>query len=472
MSQTDSADAPLSPTPLPPEERGFGAIPSHSSVIVLTALATAAAVALLLGAPLLWVVWLAGLLLAAGGVWAAGDFLVSRRLWRIAPLWARRRLPHAFSLGVPTRVVVELENPGRHPRVIDLFDEVDPAFSFEDLPQRVVMPPRSRRQITYTVTARQRGLARFGRVQLRCRSLAGCFEQRLTPGEPCELRVYPNFAALARYAWLAGDRRLAQIGIKSYARRGGGTDFRQLAEYQTGDAVRFIDWKATLRQGKPIVRQFQDERDQRVLFLLDCGRRMRADEGGKAIGGRHFDDALNALMLLAYVALKSGDEVGVITFGNHPGESRRIAPRKGQAALGALMNALYDLEPCAAHSDYAAAAREVGETQPRRALVIMLTNFRDEDADELRPALQLLRRRHLTLLASLREQVIGAIAGQPLDAPGRGIEAAAARLFAQSRRDAFARVVGDDALSIDVEPAQLATTLVNRYHAVKRAGLL
>jgi uncharacterized protein (DUF58 family) len=384
----------------------------------------------------------------------------------------RRLLPHALSLGAPTRVRVELENPGAHPCIVDLFDEVDPSFTFEGLPCRITVPAQGQLQVDYTVTAQQRGLARFGQVQLRRRSLAGSFEQRLSLGEPRELRVFPNFAALARYAWLAGDRRLAQIGIKNYARRGGGTDFRQLAEYQTGDAVRFIDWKATLRQRKPIVRQFQDERDQRVLFLLDCGRRMRADEGGNAIGGRHFDDALNALMLLAYVALKSGDEVGVLTFGNLPGQERRIAPRKGQAALGALMNALYDLEPCAAHSDYAAAARELAQAHPRRALVIVLTNFRDEDEGELRPALQLLRRRHLTLLASLRERVIGTLAAQPLDAPGRGVEVAAAHLFAQARRDAFARVVGDDALSIDVEPGQLATMLVNRYRAVKRSGLL
>ncbi|MDR2837831.1 MAG: DUF58 domain-containing protein [Azonexus sp.] len=441
-------------------------------MLALTLLATVAAVALLFGAPLVWVAWLAGLSLAAGLSWLAADGFISRRAWRAAPLQARRLLPHAFSLGVPTRVRIELENTGAHACIADLFDELDPSFTFEGLPQRIVMPARSRLQVDYIVTAQQRGLAHFGRVQLRRRSRLGSFEQRLSLGEPCELRVFPNFAALARYAWLAGDRRLAQIGVKSYARRGGGTDFRQLAEYQTGDAVRFIDWKATLRQGKPIVRQFQDERDQRVLFLLDCGRRMRADEGGSAVGGRHFDDALNALMLLAYVALKSGDEVGVITFGNRPGETRRIAPRKGQAALGSLMNALYDLEPCAAHSDYAAAARELAQAHPRRALVIMLTNFRDEDEGELRPALQLLRRRHLTLLASLRERVIGTLAAQPLDEPGRGVEVAAAHLFEQSRRDAFARAVGNDALSIDVEPAQLATTLVNRYHAVKRAGLL
>ena len=455
-------------------------LPSRRSLWVLTLLAAACAVALLLGAPLSWpggvgaspLAWALLGLLTVGLVWLVVDVVRSRRAWRAAPLQVRRLLPHALALGVPTVVRVEVENPGRHTCVADLFDEVDPAFAFDGLPRRITVPAQSKLELRYTVTARQRGPARFGRVQLRCRSLAGSFDQPMLLGQPCELRVFPNFAALARYAWLAGDRRLAQIGIKTYAQRGSGTDFRQLSEYRTGDPVRHIDWKATLRQNKPVVREFQDERDQRVLFLLDCGRRMRADEGERAIGGSHFDDALNALMLLSYVALREGDEVGVITFGNPPGQSRSFAPRKGLNTLGALMNALYDLQPSATHSDYAAAVREVARAHPRRALVIMLTNFRDEDADELRPALQLLRRGHLALVASLRERVIGHLAARPLDTPRRGIEVAAAHLFEQTRRDAFARVVNHDALSIDVEPAQLATALVNRYHAVKRAGLL
>jgi uncharacterized protein (DUF58 family) len=455
-------------------------IPSRRAIWALTLLVAACAIALLLGAPLSradgglapLAVGLIGLV-AAALAWALVDWLVSRRAWRAQPLRARRLLPHALALGVPTLVRVEIENPGARPCVADVFDEVDPGFAFDGLPQRISVPPLGRLELRYTVTALQRGPARFGRVQMRRRSPGGSFDQPLTLGEACELRVYPNFAALARYAWLAGDRRLAQIGIKTYAQRGSGTDFRQLSEYQPGDPVRHIDWKATLRQGKPVVREFQDERDQRIVFLLDCGRRMRADESAQqTVGGSHFDDALNALMLLAWVALREGDEVGVITFGNPPGQSRRFAPRKGQAALNALMNALYDLQPGATHSDYAAAVQELMRTQPRRALVIMLTNFRDEDADELQPALQLLRRRHLTLVASLRERVIANLAARPLHAPRRGIEAAAARLFEQSRRDAFARVTGNDPLSIDVEPAQLATALVNRYHAVKRAGLL
>jgi uncharacterized protein (DUF58 family) len=209
-----------------------------------------------------------------------------------------------------------------------------------------------------------------------------------------------------------------------------------------------------------------------VLFLLDCGRRMRADEGATSADGGHFDQALNALMLLSHVALKEGDEVGALSFGHAPGQQRRFAPRKGAATLNAMMARLYDIEPGTDHSDYLEAARDVMRLQRKRALVIMLTNFRDEDAAELAPALKLMRTRHLVLVASLRERVLREIAGQPLGVAERAVEVAGAHWFEQARRDAFRRVTGQDALSVDVEPRDLPVALVNRYHAVKRSRLL
>jgi len=448
-------------------------IPARVAVLALAGLAVAACVALLLGVPVGYVAAVAGVLLVLGFVGAGIDLWHSLRLWRAAPLRIERNLPGAFSLGVPTVLTLALVNEGTQAWRVSVFDELDAHFAFEGLPQTVAVPAASRVALRYTATATQRGVAQFGATQLRWRTRFGCFDMRHTLGEPRRLRVYPNFAALARYAWLSGDRRLAQIGIKTYAQRGLGTDFRQLADYKTGDSLRHIDWKATQRQRRPIVREYQDDRDQCVLFLLDCGRRMRADEGAQALrANSHFDEALNALMLLSYVALKEGDEVGAMTFGCPPEARRDFAARKGTATLNALMNRLHDIQPGATHSDYLLAAQELLRVQKRRALVIVLTNFRDEDAAELRPAIKLLRRKHLVLVASLREGVLGRIANQPLAQARDAVDVAAAHLFEQSRRDAFARVVGNDPLSVDVEPADLAVALVNRYHAVKRAGLL
>jgi uncharacterized protein (DUF58 family) len=448
-------------------------LPTRASILVLAGLALAAAVALAAGAPLAFVApaggGLIGVLLIAAGI----DLWRSLRLWRQSGVRIERRLPAAFAIGASTELTLDLVNASEQAWRMKVFDELDPLFDFEGLPRSLELAAQSRSRVSFRVKARQRGVARLGRTQLLWRTRAGCFEVRDLVGEASELRVYPNFAALARYAWLSGDRRLAQIGIKTFVQRGQGTDFRQLAEYKRGDPLRHLDVKASLRHRKPVVREFQDERDQCVMFLLDCGRRMRADEQSAGVGETsHFDDALDALMLLAYVALSEGDEVGAMTFGNEAGQSRDCAPRKGMGTLNVLMNKMHDLQPGGHHSDYLAAAQALSHRLRRRSLVIVLTNFRDEDSPELQPALRLLRRRHLVLLASLRETALGRIAGQPIAGPEDAVAVASAHLLSQARHNAFARVVDHDRLSIDVEPRQLAATLVNRYHEVKRAGLL
>ena len=458
-------------------------IPTRASVWALAALAVACAVALVAGAPLARLTLGVAGLAAALSATALLDVLLTLRSWRAAPLQWQRQLPAAFALGVPRTLAGSLVNDSDTRWRVALFDHLDPSFDVDGLPQALDVPARASVEVQYRLTPRRRGPAQFEPAELRVRTRFGLFELLRRVGATESRRVYPNFAAVSRYAWLAGDNRLAEIGIKAAPHRGTGTDFKQLAEYTPGASVRHIDWKATLRHRRPIVREYQDERDQTVLFLLDCGRRMRADEGaaGRTVGATghggilrtsHFDDALNALMLLAHVALKEGDAVGVMTFGTEAGNERHFTPRKGSTSLNALMASIYDIEPRATHSDYLAAASRLMHLQRKRALVVVLTNFRDEDSAELEPALRLLRTRHLVLVASLRERALRELGEQRLANDTAAVEVAGAHLFAQARRDAFVRLAQRDALLVDVEPAELPAQLVNRYRAVKRAGLL
>ena len=446
------------------------ALPSRATTRAVTAAALLALAALLAGATTATIAVAAISVTVLAIAWIALDALLTRAAWRAAPLIYTRRLPDAFALGVVRPVDGTLINPGRRSWRLRFIDHADPDLDVQGLPLALTLPPNSQTSIRYTVQPRRRGRVAFEPAALRVRSRGGSFEWQCRIGEAATRQVFPNFAAVARYAWLATDRRLADIGIKTQVQRGEGTDFKQLAEYRTGDSIRHIDWKATLKQSRPIVREFQDERDQCVIFLLDCGRRMRADEGTNSIHGSHFDEALNALMLLAHVALKDGDEVGALSFGH--ADRRSFAPRKGRATLNALMAALHDIQPDATHSDYLLAARDLMQVHRKRALVVLLTNFRDEDAAELEPALKLLRSRHLVLLASLRERALRELAEQPLADSGRAVEVAGSHLFAQARRDAFRRLAARNSLLVDVEPERLAAELVNRYRAVKRAGLL
>jgi uncharacterized protein (DUF58 family) len=447
-------------------------IPGKRLLLGLAAGAIAALLALTGGATLqdvavLSVIWFV-LLIAV----AITDYVISRRAWQQSVVRMARGLPAAFALGARQTVRLTFDVEGPHDWQGRVFDYLEPTFNFQGLPAILDLPAGKCVDIAYEVTPTRRGEARFSPAQLRLRSRWGWCELLEWLGGEEVRRVYPDFAQIARYTWLADDRRLQEIGIKTYQQRGEGTDFKQLAEYRYGDAVRHIDWRATLRLGKPIIREFQDERDQCILLLIDCGRRMRADDRQDGVGTSHFDQVLNAVMLLSFVALRQGDAVGALTFGTPPGMEKSFSPKKGAHTLNALMGVLYGVQPTPTHSDYVSAALDLLKRHHKRALVIVITNFRDEDSSELGHALRLLRSRHLVMLASLRERIVGELISQPLLSGEAALDIAGAHLYEQSRRDAFNRLADRGPLTIDAEPDQLGVQLVNRYHAIKRAGLI
>ena len=195
-----------------------------------------------------------------------------------------RRLPAAFAIGVRREIHLSIELEGTR-RLAAASCSTTPTRAWRPTGCRCGSSCRRRSASTssYAVVPTRRGPVTFAPAELRVRVALAAVSSCSSGSARSETRrVYPDFAQVARYAWLAGDRRLQEIGIKSYQQRGQGTDFKQLADYRIGDSVRHIDWKATLRLNRPIVREFQDERDQCVLFLLDCGRRMRADDGVSA----------------------------------------------------------------------------------------------------------------------------------------------------------------------------------------------
>jgi uncharacterized protein (DUF58 family) len=335
-------------------------------------------------------------------------------------------------------------------------------------------------EMGYQIRPVLRGCFDFGPVEVRMASPLGLWQRRVrvkVESGTQQVKVYPNFAAVAGYALLATDRQLAQIGVLKRRRRGTGSDFHQLRDYREGDSQRQIDWKATSRMGRLIARDYQDERDQQIVLLIDCGRRMAAHEDADSTAGNgarlsHLDHVLDAALLLTHVALRQGDAVGVLAIGaaGNPTINRWLAPRKSPAMLNAILNQVYDLQPSLVSTDYHAAASELMVRVPKRALVVMLTNLRDEDDDTLAPALRMIAQRHLVLLASLRETVLGETLERPVHSLDDALTHAATLQYLDRREASFARLQGHGAMCLDVEPRQLALGLINRYIDIKRAG--
>lgn len=435
---------------------------------------------LLLPTPLLlWLIaaWVAVCALAAAGAlpasaWqyaalalAAAAVADGLSLLRAPLPHVRRDAPHVLASRRWHDVGIVLSNAGPRAVSVELYDHHPGHFEATDLPIRTRIPAHGWSKTAYRTRSGLRGAFRFEHIQLRMRSRLGLFLRQARLGEPQAVRVYPDFGALSGYALMATDHRLSQIGVLQRRRRGEGMDFHQLREYRIGDSLRRIDWKATSRMHRLISRDYQDERDQTILLVLDCGRRMGTADAETT----HFDAALDAALLLAHVCVHHGDAVGAVTMAGTP---RFMAPRKGHASVSALLEMLYDLQPSLRTPDYYQAAVDVMRRVRKRALVVFVSNLRDEDDDSLQPAFALLRRRHLVLFANLRERVLSQTLSARVDDLDAALTHAAAADYLQSRRATFRRLERAGALLIDAEPQQLPIMLVNRYLETKRSGLL
>lgn len=393
---------------------------------------------------------------------AGVDWLISLRQPVIE---VERRVPGTLALGVWITVRLRLHYTGTTRPVVEVFDHFPPHAETRGMPQRTVVPGPGWAEIAYEIRPTERGDFSFAACQLRRASVMGLWQRDCRAGEPTRVKVYPNFAAVAHYALLATDNNLSAIGIHLRQRRGEGLEFHQLREYRKGDMLRQIDWKASSRLKKLISREYQDERDQQVVFLIDCGRRMHAKDDALS----HFDHALNAALLLSYVALRQGDTVGLMAFGNTPCYA---APRKGVHAINSLLDTVYALQAGVRSPDYAEAATELMRRIRKRSLVVLITNLRDEDNEELLPALRLMKRQHLVLLASLQERIINDTLAEPVNDFGDALERSATHLYLEQRRQAHEAFKTGGILSLDIEPEQLPVALVNRYLDIKRSGRL
>jgi len=409
--------------------------------------------------PMLWVWLVYGL---AMGLLVLLAWL---RLRRTPAPEMQRDAPPSFPLGVFSPVGLRLSNPGTRPLDVEVFDVHPPQAENEGLPWRVTLPARGWARLEYRLRPTRRGNHEFGAADLLIREPGDLWRRRLRVGSAQPVRVVPNFQAVSRFAILALADQLGQMGIRVGRQRGEGSEFQELREYRSGDSLRRVDWKATSRRQQLISRQYQEEKNQQIICLIDCGRRMHAQDGDLT----HFDHVLNTVLLLAYVALRQGDAVGFQTFS---GQERRLPPVKGPAGLEAILRLVYDLETTASPSDYLEAATRLMVHQKRRSLVVLLSNLRDEDSDEIVPALQLLRTRNLVLLASLRESVLQ----ESLDKPPRdlrdALRTASVHRYLEARRKVLEKLQVGGILTVDVEPERLPAQVVNRYLDVKRSGRL
>lgn len=403
---------------------------------------------------------------------------------REAPIELTRVVPEKGAREAEEAVTLRVDNPTSRVIAMDLHESIPrDLISVEPGWTHLRVEGSATRRLVYQIKPMVRGRREWGRAAALVRSPLGLLRRRVEGVAGDAILVQPETRRYLRSEALDPKRVLAALGVRPKRLRGDGLEFESLREYVIGDEPRRIDWRATARRGRPIVRNHRHEESRTILLVVDRSRLMGTRAPQKGVGGTipsgfastKLDHAIDATLALAFASLVAGDRVGLILFDR--AVTRPIAPVVHRASLGRFVEALSAIQPVPFEADYRRVTREILSLQRKRAMVIVLTDFMEVERDELIRPMSLLARHHEVVFVALREPIL-----EQLEDTGSADSSFVSG--AESHPiDLYRRIVLSDLLReregrlvtlrrqgisvLDVPPSEATASALNRYMALR-----
>jgi uncharacterized protein (DUF58 family) len=427
--------------------------------------------AIAIGAALIALSIVSPVLVAVAIIYHAGLALVLARDIALLPgrdgYRVRRALPEPFSLGEVEHVRVTIDNPAAAGLSATIADHAPADLNPKPRELAGTFDKSGRIEIDYTTSSPRRGAYRFGPVDLQVWRRDGWWRRQVRLQHPDEVAVFPNVVAIKRIQLTLRRGLRAMAGLRRARPPGASTAFAGLRDYARGDDIRRVSWTATARRDSPVVVEVEAERGQQVMIAIDCGRLMTAPAGELD----KLDHAVNAALMLAWVAQAYGDRVGLMTFDDRV--TNFIKPERGSSQLRRITEALYAIKPDFVEPDFGHALTHLSLRLGRRSMVVILTDLQDPEASkELVAHCLRLAARHLVLVVTMSDPAVLSARQAPIATSSRAYEWAAAEEFLASRRESFELLRRGGVLGLDVVAGNLSPALVERYLELKERALL
>ena len=388
-------------------------------------------------------------------------------LYRTQGIQAFRRCSDRFSNGDDNEVSIRVESTYSRPLSLEIIDEIPFIFQNRDVCFRTTLQPNEGKTISYHLRPTRRGVYSFGQIRVFVTDKIGLLSRRYTCGQPQDIKVYPSYLMLHRYELLAMSDNLTELGIKRIRRVGHQTEFEQIKEYVKGDDYRTINWKASARRHELMVNVYQDERSQQIYSVIDKGRVMQQAFRGMTL----LDYAINASLVLSYVAMRKEDKAGLVTFDEH--FDTFVPASKQPGHMQTLLEKLYSQQTTFGETDFSSLCVHFNKHVSKRSFLVLYTNFSSMGSMNRQLAyLQQLNRQHRLLVVFFEDADMKTYIASPAKDTEGYYRHVIAEKFAFEKRLIVSTLKQNGIYSLLTAPENLSIDVINKYLEMKSRQLL
>lgn len=380
---------------------------------------------------------------------------------------AERLLPKRFSNGDENEVRLKGTSNLAYNSYWQIIDEIPPQFQIRDFLIQAWFKPGSTQSFTYTIRPTERGEYDFGNINLFISTKIGFFRRRVIIKAATSIPVYPSFIQMRTFEMYAISNRLTDLGIKKIRRLGHTMEFDQIRDYVAGDDIRSLNWKATARASRLMVNQYQDERSQQVINVLDLGRVMKMPFNELHL----LEYAINTSLVISNIALLKDDKAGLLTF-SYSGTSF-LRAEKRRPHIRAIQESLYNIETNFMESDFHRLVISLRKNLSQRSLVLLYTNFENLSSMERQlPYLKMIARDHLLVTIFFENTEMSSILNMESKSVSDIYLKTIAEKFIFEKKQIVRALNQQGIQTILTPPEELSINAINKYLELKARGMI
>lgn len=379
----------------------------------------------------------------------------------------KRIVPKRLSNGDENIIRLQVSNQYNFGIRAEIVDEIPHQFQIRDFSIKADLNANDAQEFTYELRPTERGEYDFGNINVFTNTKIGFVRRKISIPAQQMVPVYPSFIQMRKFEMYAISNRLTDVGIKKIRRVGHTMEFDQIKEYVRGDDVRSINWKATARTNDLMVNQYQDERSQNVINVIDMGRVMKMPFEGLHL----LDYAINTSLVISNIALIKDDKAGLVTFSNN--DSVVVKPEKKRTHIQRIQEALYKLDTNFMESDYERLVVSLKKHVNQRSLVLLYTNFETFSSMERQlPYLQRIAKDHLLVTIFFENTEMTKLLHEEASTIGQIYTKTIAEKFTFEKKQIVKALNQRGIQTILTPPKELSVNAINKYLELKARGLI